>query len=63
MRTLQNLIAEHTGQERTAVQIHGKLVPARAMRCSCLSCRWQRVKDAWAVLMDKAEAFTYQEGQ
>lgn len=44
-------------------QFGDKLVPARSERMDGLYGFWLRCKAAWAVLTDKADAFTWPEGQ
>lgn len=42
-----------------SAKINGKWYPCRPLLC-CLRCR---IKDAWAVLKGKADAFTWPAGQ
>ena len=44
----------------TQAEINGKWVPARPIRFDSLR---SRIRDAWAVLMGKADAFKWPEGQ
>lgn len=47
----------------TQVEINGKWVPARPERYFYLSGLLHRIKDAWLVLTDKADAVIWPEGQ
>ena len=57
MYTLKGLV-KHANETQT--EINGKWVPARPVRMFGL---WHDIKDAWAVLTRKADAFTWPEGQ
>jgi hypothetical protein len=57
MYKLRNLIDE---ADNTQAEINGKWVPARPIRLFGI---WYDLKDAWAVLTRKADAFTWPEGQ
>ena len=46
-----------------AVLINGAWVPARAMRCPCFACLRDRARAAWLVLIGRADAFVWPEGQ
>lgn len=51
----------HDAQTCSAL-INGKYVPARPLTWSRLNF-WRRLKDAWLVLTDKADAVIWPEGQ
>jgi hypothetical protein len=57
MYKLENLISE---SDNTQAEINGKWVPARPIRIFGI---WHDLKDAWAVLTRKADAFKWPEGQ
>ena len=57
MYTLEGLIAS---AKETEAHINGKWVAARPVR---LFSFYHDIKDAWAVLTRKADAFTWPEGQ
>lgn len=57
MYTLEGLIKTANNSQ---VKINGRYVPARPIRLYGL---WYDIKDAWAVLTRKADAFTWPEGQ
>jgi hypothetical protein len=59
MWTLRDLI-DHCNSNRT--EIHGKWVPARPINWKHRT-MIQRLKEAWAVFVGKAEPFTWPEGQ
>lgn len=56
MWTLRELIRHASS---TATEINGKWVPSRPLRIGGI----ERLRDALAVLMDKADAFVWPEGQ
>jgi len=56
MWTLNTLI-ELTQQNK--VEIKGRYVPVRPLRMDGLPGLYLRIKDAWAVLTDKADAFKW----
>lgn len=57
MYTLEGLL-KNANEEQ--VEINGRWVPVRPMRFFGL---WYNIKDAWAVLTGKADAFKWPEGQ
>lgn len=59
MWTLKDLI-EHSNT--TSTEINGKWVPGRPINWQYRTLK-ERLKQAWAVFVGKAEAFTWSEGQ
>lgn len=59
MYTLENLIRSTTGKSGVSTEINGRWVSARPYVLWSV----QRLRDAWAVLTMRADAFTWPEGQ
>lgn len=61
MYTIQTLLS-HAKQTQTETK-KGHWVPARPLRLSGRAGLCSRLRDAWAVLTDKADAIRWPEGQ